>query len=180
MLIGDKRVQVLEQELTRVRRAFESALAEIPEPRRHQAPAGQWTPAQIIWHVAKVERAVARLIERKTAEIGPLATVPPGPSIERVLNVLDHIPFHDRSRKLEAPEGIRPPAEIDLNAERWRWADGRAQLLAAAFECGPRLSLIRHDHLYFGPFDGWQWVLMVARHEERHLAQMLETAAATA
>ncbi len=180
MLYADKRVQVLEQELTRVRRAFEAALAAIPEPRRHLAPPGQWTPAQIVWHVAKVERSVARLLERKTAELGPFSTVPPGPSSQMVLKVLDQIPFLDRTRKLEAPEGIRPPETIDLIAERGRWADGRAQLMAAAYEAGPRLTLIRHEHAFFGPFDGWQWVLMVARHEERHLLQMQETAAATA
>ncbi len=180
MLMGDQRVQIVEQELTRVRRDFEAALSAIPEPRRHSAPPGHWTPAQIIWHVAKVERSVARLIERKTAEIGPQATVPPGPSAAQVLHVLDHIPFLDRTRKLEAPEGIRPPEQIDLVAERGRWADGRVQLLAAAYECGPRLSLVRHDHVYFGAFDGWQWLMMVARHEERHLLQMRETAAASA
>ncbi len=177
MLLADRRVQVLEQELNRVRRAFEAALDAIPEPRRHVAPPGQWSPAQIVWHVAKVERSVARLIERKIAEIGPNATVPPGPSTERVLKVLDHIPFLDRTQRLEAPEGIRPPDAVDLVAERGRWADGRVQLLAAAYECGPRLSLLRHDHPFFGAFDGWQWMLMVARHEERHLLQMQETAA---
>ena len=178
MLTQDRRVQVLEQELNRVRREFEAALTAIPEPQRHQAPPGRWTPAQIIWHVAKVERSVARLIERKTSELGPTVTAPPGPSTQSVLKVLDHVPFLDRSRRLEAPEGIRPPDTIDLVAERGRWTDGRVQLLAAAYECGPRLSLVQHEHLYFGNFNGWQWMLMVARHEERHLQQMLETVAA--
>lgn len=178
MLTNDRRVQALERELTRVRRAFEAALDAVPAADRIRAPAGQWSASQIVWHVAKVERSVARLIERQTAAIGPMATVPPDPSPEGVLAVLDHIPFLDRSRKLEAPEGIRPPEAIDLVAERGRLADGRVQLLAAAYDCGPRLSLVRHDHLYFGSFDGWQWMLMVARHEERHLLQLQETVAA--
>jgi hypothetical protein len=38
---------------------------------------------------------------------------------------------------------------------------------------------MRYDHLLFGPFDGWQWVLSVARHEERHVDQLREVAAAT-
>lgn len=177
MLSSDKRVEILEAELSRVRRAFEAALDAVPEPKRHMAPAGRWTAAQIVWHVAKVERSVARLIERKTAEIGPMATVPPGPSTHSVLKVLDHVPFLDRTRRLEAPEGIRPPEQIDLVAERGRLADGRVQLLAAARECGPRLSLVQHDHVYFGGFDGWQWLLMCARHEERHLLQLQETVA---
>jgi hypothetical protein len=179
MSIGDRRVQVLEQELAAVRREFEAALAAVPESQRHLAPPGQWSPAQIVWHLAKVERGVARLLERKNAEIGPMATVPPGPSVHAVLRVLDKFPFSDRSRKLTAPEGLGPPAEVDLINERGRWADGRVQLLAIAHEAGPRLSLIRYDHPFFGPFDGWQWVLMIARHEQRHLLQLLEVVAAT-
>lgn len=51
------------------------------------------------------------------------------------------------------------------------------QFLAARRDCGPRLSLVRHPHQFFGDFDGWQWVLMIARHEERHLLQIEETVA---
>lgn len=179
MIFGDKRVQALEQELTRVRREFEAALSAVPEAQRHLAPEGQWTPAQIIWHVAKVERGVARMIEAKTAALGAMATVPPGPSTLKVLTLLDRFDFLNRSTKLTAPEGLAPPSEVDLIAERGRWADGRAQLLAAAFESGPRLALISHPHPFFGPFDGFQWVLMVARHEQRHLLQLHEVVAST-
>jgi hypothetical protein len=38
---------------------------------------------------------------------------------------------------------------------------------------------MRHDHPFFGPYDGWQWALMVARHEERHLLQLHEVVAST-
>lgn len=179
MNTGDRRVQVLEQELNRVRREFEAALAVVPEAQRHLAPPGQWSPAQIIWHVAKVERGVARMIEAKTAAIGAMATVPPGPSTQKVLTLLDRFDFLNRGTKLAAPEGLAPPAEIDLVAERGRWADGRIQLMAAAYESGPRLALISHPHPYFGPFDGFQWVLMIARHEQRHLLQLHEVVAAT-
>ena len=61
MQVGvDRRVLKLEEELTRVRREFETALDAVPPERLHRAPAGQWTPAQIIWHVAKVERGIAQ------------------------------------------------------------------------------------------------------------------------
>lgn len=178
MMRTDSRVDVLVEELKRVRRAFEAALDAMPEPIWHAAPAGQWSPAQIVWHCAKVERSVARLIERKTAELGPMATVPPGPSPHAVLRVLDQYPILDRSRRREAPEGVRPPERVELMTERGRLSDGRMQLLAAARACGPQLSLVRHPHEFFGDFDGWQWLLLVARHEERHLLQMQETVAA--
>ncbi len=174
----DSRVARLEEELARVRREFESALQAVPADRVHRAPPGAWTPAQIIWHVAKVERGVARMIERLDAAIPPMATVPPGPRSEQVTHLLDNLPFHDRTQKLTAPEPLRPPETIDLVAERARWTDGRIQLLDAVRQAGPRLSLIRYDHVFFGPFDGWRWTLFVARHEERHLAQLREVAAA--
>lgn len=182
MLLGtDRRIAVLEAELTRVRAEFESALDAVPVDRLNKAPPDQWTPTQIIWHLAKVERGVARMFERLDAALPVNSTVPPGPRTESVLALLDKNNFLDRSRKIPAPEGILPPApgEIDLVAERARWSDGRVQLLAAMRNAGPRLSLIRHPHPIFGPYDGWQWSLMIARHEERHLLQLHEVVAAT-
>jgi hypothetical protein len=170
----DQRVILVEDELRRVRQAFESVLDAIPADRLHRAPPGRWTPAQLVWHCAKVERGVARLIERLDAAIPAMATVPPGPSPAKVMGVLAHIPYLDRTQKREAPAPIRPPETVDLVAERARLADGRAQLLGAMHNAGPRLSLMRHDHLLFGPFDGWQWVLSVAKHEERHVDQLRE------
>lgn len=163
-----------------MRRAFEASLDGVPAGRLHRAPTGEWTPAQLVWHVAKVERGVARLIERLDAEIPPMTTVPPGPTLDGVMRTLDHIAYLDRTQKRPAPTALVPPAEVDLVAERARWADGRAQLLAAIRAAGPRLSLMRYDHLLFGPFSGWQWVLSVARHEERHLLQLDEVASASA
>jgi hypothetical protein len=174
----DPRVALIEADLARIRRQFESFLDAIPADRLHRAPAGQWTPAQLVWHCAKVERGVARLIERLDAAIPEMSTVPPGPSPAKVMHILDHIPYLDRSQKREAPEPIRPPGTVDLAAERARLADGRAQLLEAMHRAGPRLSLMKHDHLLFGPFDGWQWVLSVGKHEERHVDQLREVAAA--
>lgn len=175
----DRRVTRLVEELTRVRREFEAALDAVPPAQLHAAPADQWSPAQIIWHVAKVERAVARMIERLDAAIGPMETVPPGPSLEKVMTVIDHIPWTDRTRKLNADEALHAPPTVDLIAERGRWADGRVQLIEAARASGPRLSLIRYDHPFFGPFTGWQWVRMIGKHEERHLLQLHEVVAAT-
>jgi hypothetical protein len=174
----DPRVTRLEEELARVRRAFETSLDAIPGDRMHRAPSGAWTPAQLVWHVAKVERGVARLIERLDAGLPPMSTVPPGPTVAAVMHTLDHIPYQDRTQKRPAPTPLVPPDTVDLVAERARWADGRAQLLVAIRAAGPRLTLMRYDHLLFGSFDGWQWVLSVARHEERHLHQLNEVATA--
>jgi hypothetical protein len=106
-------------------------------------------------------------------------TVPPGPSVRDVLKLLDKYSFSDRSKKLAAPDGLRPPDTVDVAAEQGRLADGRKQLIDILRLSGPRLAILRFDHLYFGPFDGFQWALMIARHEERHILQLHETLAAT-
>lgn len=171
----DPRIFTLETELTRVRREVERTLEGLTEQQLHQTPAPEaWSAAQIVWHLAKVERGVARMLEKLDAALDPMATVPPGPPSRAVLNVLDKYSFLDRTRKLTAPEPLRPPVEIDYVAERARWDDGRVQLLDAIRASGPRLSLLRYDHPFFGPFDGWQWAVMVARHEERHHLQLRE------
>jgi hypothetical protein len=174
----DPRVLILEAELARVRGEVERAISAIPPDKMHKAPApGVWSPAQIIWHLAKIERSIARLLERLDGSLNPMTTVPPGPRRQAVLKVLDKYPIHDRSRRLEAPENARPPEEIDVAAELGRLRDGREQLLAILRAAGPRLSLHHFDHMYFGALDGWQWGLFVARHEERHMAQLAETLA---
>jgi hypothetical protein len=171
----DPRVVIIEGELARVRAELERALAAVPPDKLQRSPAPDvWTPAQLIWHLAKIERGVARMLERLNAELPPMITVPPGPRSKGLLEMLDQYPVKDRSKRLESPEGAKPPAVVDLVVERGRLADGRAQLLAIAREAGPRLSLLRYDHMYFGPFDGWQWFLFIARHEERHLLQLAE------
>jgi hypothetical protein len=178
--VADPRVVLIEAELTRVRTELERALAAIPPDKLQRSPGPDvWTPAQLVWHLAKIERGVARMLERLDAELPPMSTVPPGPRKDGLIQMLDSFKVTDRSRRLASPEGAKPPAVIDLVAERGRLADGRKQLLDVARAAGPRLSLLRYDHLYFGPFDGWQWFLFVARHEERHLLQLAEVVANT-
>jgi hypothetical protein len=176
----DPRVLIIEGELARVRTELERQLAAIPPDKLQRSPGPSiWTPAQLVWHLAKIERGVARMLERLDAELPPMSTVPPGPRSKGLLEMLDKFKVTDRSRRLESPEGAKPPAVVDLVAERGRLADGRQQLLDIARASGPRLSLLRYDHLYFGPFDGWQWFLFIARHEERHMLQLAEVVANT-
>ncbi len=179
VLRTDSRVMAIAAEMVRVRREFEAALDAVPPGRVHVAPPGQWTPAQIIWHLAKVERGVASLVVKLDATIPLYATVPPGPRLDVVLTLLDIYDFRNRSRKVAAPDLIRPPdtGQIDLTAERERWSDGRVRALSAMQSVGPRLSLLSYPHPFFGPLDGWQWALLIARHEERHLLQLHEVTA---
>lgn len=170
----DPRVRLIEAELTRVMEAFDVILDGLPATAGDAAPEGRWSPVQIIWHLSKVQHWVMRGLEQGSAALPRMATIPPGPSPDRLLDSIDRFPVRDRSRRVEAPEGILPPKGLDLAAERARWREGRAELVALLQRLGPLLTSVSAAHPMFGPLDGWQFALFVARHEERHLDQLRE------
>jgi uncharacterized damage-inducible protein DinB len=132
----------------------------------------RWSVAQLCEHLSIVEGNVARLLTKvlgKAEESGatrddaaPFAPV----SVEE---------FAARTRdvKLEAPESVRPtdsrPLADSLDALR----DSRAALHALR----PRIEradghALRFPHPSWGPLNLYQWLLFVAAHESRHLAQI--------
>jgi len=108
-----------------------------------------------------------------------MSTVPPGPAPALILTLLDDFPIRDRSRRVQAPEAVRPPRGLALGAERARWREGRAVLVQTLQRIGPNLTNVRAEHPAFGTLSGWQWALWVGQHEERHLEQLREVVAAT-
>ena len=174
----DPRVTLIVEELARVMAAYDAILDALPAAAIDVAPEGQWSPVQIIWHLSKVQHWVTRGLEQGAAALPKMATIPPGPSPDRLLASIDRFPIRDRSRKVEAPEGIRPPRGLDLAEERRRWREGRAELVRLLERLGLQLTIVQAAHPMFGPLDGWQFALFVARHEERHLDQLRDLLAA--
>jgi hypothetical protein len=174
----DPRVRLIVAELARVMAAFDAILDSLSADEADLAPEGRWSAVQIIWHLSKVQHWVVRGIEQGAASLPKMATVPPGPSPDRLLESIDRFPVRDRSRKVNAPEGILPPAGLDLATERARWREGREELVQLLRRLGPLLTSVSAAHPMFGPLDGWQFALFVARHEERHLEQLRELLAA--
>ncbi|MEK0431247.1 MAG: hypothetical protein RL139_1051 [Gemmatimonadota bacterium] len=178
-LFQDPRLPIIEAELARVASAYAEVLDALPPERQDAAPEGRWSPVQIVAHISKVQYWVTKVLGEAEAALPPMSTVPPGPAPSRVLSLLDRFPVLDRSRTVSAPAGSQAPRGLVLAEERRRWVDGRAALTSTLARLGPRLSGVRADHPAFGSLDGWQWALFVARHEERHLAQLREVVAET-
>jgi hypothetical protein len=175
----DPRVASLEAELGRVMSAFDAVLDALPAAMIDAAPEGQWSPVQIVWHLSKVQHWAVGKLTAGAAALPPMSTVPPGPAPATILSLLDAFAIRDRSRRVQAPEAVRPPRGLDLDAERARWRDGRAALLEVLQRIGPNLTNVRGDHPIFGTLTGWQWALWVAQHEERHLEQLREVISTT-
>jgi hypothetical protein len=132
----------------------------------------QWSAAECIEHVAVVEQSLVRTIQR-------LASGPPGTEEQLASTrgkeelILKAVPT--RRGKVQAPEPARPSN---------RWSD-TAALVASFTEIRDRTILyvqstdhplrrVTHSHIVFGPLDGYQWLLFLAAHSERHLRQLQE------
>ena len=164
----------LDTTLTELRAAVDS----VPSHARNTKPAAdQWSVAQVLDHLAIVHSRVAAAVSKWIAEaqapgLGPetsttslLSTIP----AERIL---------DRSRKVEAPEAIRPRSDVDVETA-WAALEQAREKLRAAFLSGDGLALeqVIQPHPVLGPINMYQWTLFNGSHEARHALQIREIGA---
>jgi DinB superfamily len=123
-------------------------------------------------HLALVEEFVAQNV------LGGIAKAP-APAADRDYKQIDAMilaKVPDRSTKAQAPPPITPTG-------RWTPAEALEHLLAARaqtvalFKSTPDLRQHVINHPAFGPLDGYEWVLTVAAHTDRHTKQILEVKA---
>lgn len=131
-------------------------------------PDGGWSAAEVLDHIARAERGVAKgfpALEQgqplKVPRIAWIYRLPMGIALGKM--------------KFQAPKPVRPrpraalrPAEI---LEQLRTS--RAALLAYVEKTGEeRFSRMVLPHVILGRFTGLAWLRFIARHEARHLAQI--------
>jgi uncharacterized damage-inducible protein DinB len=165
-------LQCLDTELEGLRAAVET----VPPDRRGEAPApARWSVAEVLDHVARVERSVLRACEQQLAaareaglsdesETSSIrALMPP----ERVAN---------RDRPLVSPERLLPK-DNDADAA-WAQVEAvRERLRGFVESCdGLALSQVGFPHPALGTLNLYQWLLFSAGHHARHAAQIREIA----
>ncbi len=84
--------------------------------------------------------------------------------------------LRDRSQRGEAPERIRPKGRFATREETIRaFEERRAANIAYARETSEPLRDRFAPHPFAGVIDGYQWILFLAAHTDRHAAQIEET-----
>lgn len=165
-------LECLDTELAGLRSAVES----VPPERRGERPApDRWSVAEVLEHVALVERSVLKACARQLAaarEAGLAAetditsireTMPP----ERVAN---------RERPLVSPERLIPK-DNDAAAAWAQIETVRERVHEFVLSCdGLALSQVSFPHPSMGPLNLYQWLLFSAGHHARHAAQIREIA----
>jgi hypothetical protein len=128
----------------------------------------RWSAAEVVEHLVLIENMVHGIVGKM--EQAPAAGPDHDPKKVEAL-ILAKVP--DRAEKAEAPAPAVPSG-------RWIPAETLEHFLKSR---GETVSLLRSapglrghvvNHPVFGPFDGYEWILAVAAHSERHTKQILE------
>jgi hypothetical protein len=162
--------------LARVRADLTALVEHTPPAAFDRKPKnGGWTGTGIIQHTGKVEGAATKHLEGLFAK-AMAEGMPPETGTVPWLHSLDGRRMLDRTQRIESPERLVPDATAEL-ASSWASLQAVRERLKRALASvdGRDLSIISASHPIFGPLNGYQWVITIGKHEERHLIQLRET-----
>jgi hypothetical protein len=160
------------------RAVLKAAVDQVPARLRRTRPANdRWSVAEVLEHLAKVNRFFAERIATSVAEarasgLGP-EQQPRVPLSTDIVNKMK-----DRSARREARDLVMPSGAVECDAA---WTDldrSREDVRTAVLEAdGLALGLVTAEHRFFGVLNVYQWVELTAEHECRHADQIREIAA---
>jgi hypothetical protein len=131
--------------------------------------------AEVLQHLAIVERQIAALLQRRLRAAMPL---PPDPERSAVLATVDAERLLDRERRLQAGPAAQP-AEPMIADEAWRTLESTRASLSEVLLAADGLDTgaVRAPHPFLGELTFHQWIAFVGFHEARHAAQIRATVA---
>jgi uncharacterized damage-inducible protein DinB len=165
--------------LDQSRAVVRAAVDSVPEALRQVRPApGRWSVADVLEHLALVDRGFADriaegLAEARRAGLGPEhgAREPLPADIRRRMA--------DRGERREARAEMTPQTSVDAR-DAWNHLEQARQRLRDTVTSADGLALgtVRAEHRFFGSLTVYQWVELTAAHEVRHAEQIREIGAA--
>jgi hypothetical protein len=132
----------------------------------------RWSVAECAEHIAATEAVLPQLLKQMMQ--APAAPPPENrPKDEDVVRWV-----RDRGQRFQAPNEIQPSGRYTSREELVKsFTEGRRQLIEYVRTTEDELHSRTQAHPA-GQLDGYQWILLVAGHTDRHLAQMKEVIAA--
>jgi uncharacterized damage-inducible protein DinB len=134
--------------------------------------ADRWSVAEILEHLAKVDRALVGRIGKMLAE---LEEVQPGveASVSFVPFSLDSLIERARDQKFKSPELALPDSGLPIQESLAKLKSSRADLLSMQPRIEARnLSQTTFPHFVFGQLNIYQWLGFIGIHENRHRKQI--------
>jgi hypothetical protein len=135
----------------------------------------RWSVAEVSEHITVSESALLGLVQKQ------VMTSPAAPEKREQVKgkdemILQKIP--DRSHKAQAPEFLRPTGRWATEADLTKaFEESRKVTMDYVRTTNDDLRDHFFDHPVFGTLDGYQWLLLLSAHSERHTAQIEEVKA---
>jgi DinB superfamily len=135
----------------------------------------RWSIAEVMEHLAAAEDILRTMTQEKVMTTPEIAPRDPAELKKIDEGVLAQLP--DRSHKIQAPEPLRPTNRFGSPADAEKhFLESRATT-EAYLKTTPDLRGHAVDSPMGVKLDGYEWILLIAGHSERHTKQMLEVKA---
>jgi uncharacterized damage-inducible protein DinB len=175
------RLQVIAALLDEARAEMLEAARDIPPALRAVRPSpDRWSAAEVVAHLAKVEDGSGRLFS-KGAKVVRESGAPPEDAnfserdAQAMLEAFDRFGVRARLRKFDAPSVVMPAEAPDFDEACQALVATRARLLQAMQQAsGLALATFSAPHPRLGDMNLYEWLLLIARHEQRHVLQLKE------
>lgn len=168
------RTHELLDHLARQRDVLRAALdATAPASRGVRPAPDRWSIAEVLEHLAIVERQVTALLRRGVQKAEAAGPLPDDPDTAPVLPTIDGALLLDRERRVAAGPQVQPKGAVDADAAWQTLAGHRSELLALlAHVDGKRTDSVHAPHPVLGELTFQQWIAFLGYHEARHGAQI--------
>ena len=171
------RIQEVLEYLDTTRSDLTQAVEDVSATRREERPGpDRWSVAEVLEHLAIIERRVAKMMALRIAAAQAAGV---GPELETgsVLDTINRDSVQDRSHPKTAPETVRPQSGTAATSVWSALEQSRARLREPLLAAdGLALSEITQEHPVLGMINLYQWLIFVGSHEARHTAQIREIA----
>src|SRR5262245_38970271 len=132
----------------------------------------KWSVAQVVEHIAAAEDLLRGLLVQNVLKAPPAPGLDTKAGDQRVLAMVP-----DRSVHVEAPPPLRPTNRFSSPQEALKhFVESRAKTIEL-LQNTPDLRAHATDSPIFKKLDGYEWVLFIAAHSERHTKQLNEVKA---
>jgi hypothetical protein len=175
--VSDKERAALVEHLTSTRDQVLAESAKLTEAQwTFKAAPERWSVGEVVQHLALAEPFIFGAQQKLLG--GPPATAEQLAAAKGKEEMVRKV-IPDRTKKAQAPEPLQPATATKMGSQAETVAafrDQRAKTIDYAASTKDDLRG-RVGDSPLGPLDGYQWLVFIAAHTDRHLAQLREVKA---
>jgi hypothetical protein len=140
-----------------------------------RAAPDRWSIAEVMEHLAAAEDMIRGMDQEQVMKSPAISPRDPEELKKIDATVLAQVP--DRSHKIQAPDPLKPTNRFGSPAEAEKHFLESRVVTEEYLKTAPDLRAHVIDSPMGVKLDGYEWVLLIAAHSERHTKQMLEVKA---